>query len=225
MGVKLSRSHVRRCGWLLSGGLALAVTTTPLIGTTSAQAQYGPYTCAPGLVWREAVSGDYVCVTPQWREKTQEENRLGPSLVQPGGGPYGPDTCKPGFVWRETRPSDHVCVHPQVREDVRRGNANAYSGYAHPDQLPKNGTHAWWENATGQLLVHPAHLSFYGWEPGRGYLPRLSNYGDYYGNRAVTPANCQKRDYRYMYVLAVDATTGIVSNAGRVLIPQCLPYY
>ncbi len=224
MRVKFPTSHARRCGWLLSGGLALAVTTAPLSVTSPAQAQYGPYTCTPGLVWREAVSGDRVCVTPQWRDKTREENRLGPSRVQPGGGPYGPDTCKPGFVWRETRPTDHICVPPQSREDARRGNANAYSGYAHPDQLPKNGTAAWWENTRSQLLVNPAHLSFYGWEPSRGYHRQMGTYGDYYGVRAVTPANCQKSDDRYMYVLAVDAATGIVSNAGRVQVPLCLLY-
>ncbi|MER5773802.1 hypothetical protein ABT144_05840 [Streptomyces sp. NPDC002039] len=175
-----------------------------------------------GLVWREAVSSDHVCVSPQWRSKTWEENRIGPSQVQPGGGPYGPDTCKQGFVWRETRPSDHVCVSVQSRTDNRRANGNAYTGYAHPDQLPANGTHAYWTQYGSQLAVSPSHFDFHGWEPARGYQSGMANFGSYYGDRVVTPRECRQSPNRNMYVLAVDETTGIVSNAGRVAVPLCL---
>lgn len=194
-----------------------------LVVASSAQAQYGPYTCVNGLVWREAVPNDFVCVNGPWRTKTQQENAQGPSFRQPGGGPYGPDTCKQGYVWRETRPSDHVCVSAKSgsRKDNRRANRNAYTGYAHPDQLPSNGTSASWENINGKLVVSPSNQVFYAWEPGKGYLRGFGNYGNVYGARAVTPAHCQQSSGRTMYVLAVDEVTGIVSNAGAVKVPLC----
>jgi hypothetical protein len=86
-----------------------------------------PNTCINGMVWREAVPNDFVCVTSSWRKKTKEENVLGPSLRQPRGGPYNLDTCKQGFVWRETQPSDHVCVTPQSRKDNLRINKGDYT--------------------------------------------------------------------------------------------------
>jgi hypothetical protein len=207
---------------------AFVVLTALTLGTlgaaSSAQAQYGPYTCVVGLVWREAVPYDYVCVSPQWRDKTWQENALGPSRRQPGGGPYGPDTCKQGFVWRETRPSDHVCVPPLSRDQNRRPNRTAYTGYAHPDQLPANGTQTWWTGypSGGQLWVRPTHLPFYSWEPGRGYHGALGSYGVVYSEKAVTPRGCRMSNDRSMYVLAVDEVTGVVSNAGRVAVPLCL---
>jgi hypothetical protein len=44
-----------------------------------------------------------------------------------------------------------------------------------------------------------------------------------YGDRAVTPRGCTQSYNRSMYVLAVDETTGVVSNAGRVNVPLCIP--
>lgn len=38
-----------------------------------------PGACLRGFVWREAVPGDHVCVTPQERAAAAEQNRLGPS--------------------------------------------------------------------------------------------------------------------------------------------------
>lgn len=35
---------------------------------------YGPKTCTSGLVWREAFDGDAVCVSPQRRQQTWQEN-------------------------------------------------------------------------------------------------------------------------------------------------------
>lgn len=200
---------------------------------TAAKVDYGPYTCVNGLVWREAVPQDYVCVSPSWRQKTWDENARGASLRQPGGGAYGPDTCKQGAVWRETRPSDHVCVlfQSRSRDDNRRANKGAYAGYAHPEQLPRNATESWWAQqntatTVDQLLVRPAAgMVFYSWEPGRGYVPLTRNLGisSENGGRMVTPPHCQKSSNRSMYVIAVDEVTGVVSNAGRVAFPLCLP--
>ena len=86
---------------------------------------YGPNTCQPGYVWREADGRDYVCVTGAVRSETRLENALAASRVQPGGGPWGPDTCRQGFVWREAYPGDHVCVTGASRTQARQDNAAA----------------------------------------------------------------------------------------------------
>jgi hypothetical protein len=198
---------------------AAILAGTTLAVTPSAQAQYGPYTCANGLVWREAVPNDLVCVNSAWRQKTRDENAIGPSRRQPGGGAYGPDTCRQGYVWRETRPTDHVCVPPRSRSDNRRSNKNAHTGYARPEQLPSNSTSARWDNE--QLLVHPPHLAYYGLEPGKP-LRTFGSYGMVYGARGATPRRCRNAYDRFMIVLAVDEVTGLVSNAGRVNAPLCM---
>jgi hypothetical protein len=40
---------------------------------------YGPNTCLPGFVWREAFGGDVVCVVPARRSAVAQENAFGPS--------------------------------------------------------------------------------------------------------------------------------------------------
>ena len=85
---------------------------------------YGPDTCIQGFVWREAAPGDHVCVTPDIRARTQEENALAASRRQ-GFGAYGPNTCFQGFVWREAFPGDVVCVPPDSRSQASADNAQA----------------------------------------------------------------------------------------------------
>jgi hypothetical protein len=79
--------------------------------------------CEPGFVWRRANGSDRVCVTPEIRAQTQEENRLAASRRSPTGGAYGPNTCLQGYVWREAFPGDAVCVPPPSRDQARRDNA------------------------------------------------------------------------------------------------------
>src|SRR5205807_3367638 len=74
---------------------------------------YGPDTCFPGYVWREASPTDHVCVLPATRAQAAHDNSQAASRVQPGGGPFGPDTCVQGYVWRAAFPGDHVCVTPE----------------------------------------------------------------------------------------------------------------
>jgi hypothetical protein len=74
-------------------------------------------TCSQGFVWREAVAGDHVCVTPAQRDQTQRDNSLAASRLQSDG------SCEQGFVWREATPTDHVCVSPQTRAEVASENA------------------------------------------------------------------------------------------------------
>jgi hypothetical protein len=84
-------------------------------------------TCIQGYVWREAIPGDHVCVTPQLRDQAALENQLADSRRSPSGGDYGRDTCLQGFVWREVVPSDHVCVPPETRDQVWQDNRLAAS--------------------------------------------------------------------------------------------------
>jgi hypothetical protein len=92
-----------------------------------ARLTFGPNTCKPGFVWREADDFDWVCVTPGTRSQTRTDNSLAASRREPGGGPFGPDTCRQGFVWREAFPGDHVCVLPATRSQAAADNAQAQS--------------------------------------------------------------------------------------------------
>lgn len=115
--------------------LALLVV---LAGSTSA-GQAADDRCIQGYVWREAVAGDRVCVTPEVREQAAMDNRLAPRRRQPGGGAYGPDTCRSGFVWREATPSDHVCVTIETRRQTERDNAAAGSRVVRPPPVVRPG--------------------------------------------------------------------------------------
>ncbi len=45
--------------------------------------QFGADTCKAGFVWRDAFSGDHVCVTADVRTQTQQDNTLAPSRTVP----------------------------------------------------------------------------------------------------------------------------------------------
>jgi hypothetical protein len=76
-------------------------------------------------VWREARPGDKVCVTPEVRARTADENRRALTTRSPTGGAYGRDTCRQGFVWREAYPGDVVCVTPASRDAAADDNRRA----------------------------------------------------------------------------------------------------
>lgn len=110
---------------------ALLLSLVPIIGTAcliptnSAQAlPYGPDTCKSGYVWREAIVGDNVCVTPNTRSKTAYENSQAGYRVNPNGA-YGSNTCIQGYVWREAFANDLVCVTPASRAQAQYDNARA----------------------------------------------------------------------------------------------------
>jgi hypothetical protein len=114
--VPLSDHSDGRCGYQIPAG------------TNQGQdLPYGPNTCKQGYVWREAKPSDHVCVTPQTRDETAQENAQGPALKDPNGGAYGPDTCLQGFVWRDAVPDDLVCVTPASRDRAAADNAAAAS--------------------------------------------------------------------------------------------------
>ncbi len=92
---------------------------------------YGPDTCKSGYVWRDAIPGDHVCVTPPRRTLAAQENAIAGSRVDPTG-PYGPNSCKPGFVWREAYSGDVVCVTGARRAEVHQENIDGPSHRVNP---------------------------------------------------------------------------------------------
>ena len=88
--------------------------------------------CLSGFVWREALRGDKVCVTPQIRARTAAENSRAELTREASGGAYGANTCKPGYVWREATRGDLVCVVPAARDQARADNAAAASRRVRP---------------------------------------------------------------------------------------------
>ena len=101
--------------------LSLLISSLSFVSATC----YGPNACLEGWVWREATPTDYVCVTPDIRTQTAQDNAAAKSRVNPKGGPYGPDTCLDGYVWREAYTNDHVCVVPATRTQAANDNAQA----------------------------------------------------------------------------------------------------
>jgi hypothetical protein len=81
--------------------------------------------CLQGYVWRQAYSGDYVCVTPATRAQAAADNAAAVSRVQSGGGAYGQYTCVQGYVWRQVVPDDYTCVTPAVRAEAAYDNSQA----------------------------------------------------------------------------------------------------
>jgi hypothetical protein len=84
-------------------------------------------TCAQGYVWREAFPNDHVCVTPETRSQTANDNSQAATRIDPVDRTYGPDTCIQGYVWREAIPSDHICVLPETRSQTADDNSQAAS--------------------------------------------------------------------------------------------------
>lgn len=112
-------------------GFALSLTISGLSLMSSAQAggAYGPDTCQPGYVWREAYPGDHTCVTPAQRGRAAIDNNQAGNRVSATDRTYGNDTCRQGYVWRESFPGDTACVTPAERARVSRDNARAPGRY------------------------------------------------------------------------------------------------
>ncbi|RZL84962.1 MAG: hypothetical protein EOP32_01560 [Rhodococcus sp. (in: high G+C Gram-positive bacteria)] len=107
---------------------AVLVSGLGLIAAPSASADTGPYgkdTCKQGFVWREAMSNDHVCVSPEQRSQAALDNSLSAEREEPNGGAWGPHTCRQGFVWRVVVANDLVCVTPATRDRVAADNAVA----------------------------------------------------------------------------------------------------
>lgn len=112
----------------LSISLAALAIVLPAPAVAEPDLPYGPDTCIQGLMWREARTGDTVCVTPNFRSRTATEN-ASPDANKDPNGAYGPESCAQGFVWREAFDGDTICVTPAIRSENLAANAAAKSNY------------------------------------------------------------------------------------------------
>ncbi len=119
-------------------------SATAVSGTPAAAADPPAPACKPGFVWRAARPGDAVCVTPETRDKTAQQNAAAAQNVQPGGG----NTCKSGFVWRNAYPGDAVCVTPDVRDQAAADNQAATSR-----TVANSGTCQKWRGVTDEVIL------------------------------------------------------------------------
>jgi hypothetical protein len=101
-----------------------AAATLALVAPSPAQAAPAADICVSGYVWRDAVAGDRVCVTPQTRSQAWYDNSQAHLRRNPYGA-YGPYTCISGYVWRTVVPSDLVCVLPATRTQAAYDNTQA----------------------------------------------------------------------------------------------------
>ena len=122
--------------------LAALATSLPL----TAQAQP---VCQSGFVWRNAFSGDTICVSVQRRDQVASENSRAASNRNPTGGDFGPNTCRQGFVWRVANPKDEVCVTTASRDRVAQENANPHARVAEAGSAPASQVTDWspWKRA------------------------------------------------------------------------------
>ena len=116
---------------------------------------YGPDTCIQGYVWREARDGDTVCVTPEVRTRTAQENATRSAHKDPNGA-YGPESCAQGFVWREAFDGDTVCVTPEIRSQTKADNSAAQSRYQRNQPQPQAHWTTFWKSSfLDEALMHP----------------------------------------------------------------------
>jgi hypothetical protein len=119
--------------------------------------------CRQGYVWREAFTGDHVCVTPEVRQQTADDNGRDASRRDP----QRPGFCLQGFVWREAGANDHACVTPAARDQARRDKGSAQSRIAGPNDTgsPASGqpdvSVSWRSGSNGSV---PSGAVTGGWE-------------------------------------------------------------
>ena len=123
--------------------------------------------CQQGYVWREAFSGDHVCVTPAVRQQAADDN----SQAAARNDPQRPGFCIQGYVWREANANDHVCVTPATRAQAQADNKAAPGRTAGAFQLdpglPRKGltgpnvTIEWMSGSNGSV---PPRAVLGGWE-------------------------------------------------------------
>jgi hypothetical protein len=164
---------------LVSGAAALAVLAASALGHLPAHAAPAPVgdadTCQQGYVWREAFTGDHVCVTPDVRAQAAYDNAHAAERIDPVNHAYGPDTCIQGFVWRDARPGDHVCVTPAVRAQAAADNAqaaNRLASHAAPVAAPQPAL------ALGLVGKYADQFEFYVRNDGTANADRITISGD-----------------------------------------------
>lgn len=180
---------------VLAYGGAAAVLLAALASGAEVAADpqpYGPDTCAQGYVWREAIPSDHVCVTPDVRTRTQQENATAPGLRDPNGA-YGSNSCKQGYVWRNAFNGDAVCVTPNIRDDVAAENAAASSHLAPQQPAPQQ---------PGQEPAQPSEMMF-----------RATGHGDAYN---IVIDDAKTTETVNAVVLPFTRTEVLTANPGHV---------
>src|SRR5438309_439843 len=99
--------------------------------------------CQSGFVWRNAFSGDTICVSVQRRDQVASENSRAAANRNPAGGDFGPNTCRQGFVWRVANPRDQVCVTSESRDLVAQENGNPHAHVAEAGAAPASQVTDW----------------------------------------------------------------------------------
>lgn len=181
-----------RIGRAITAVLAAAVAGTFLVpASAQATGDYGPDTCLQGWVWREAYTGDHVCVTPATRSQAAADNAQAANRRNPAGGPYGPDTCLQGWVWREARPSDHVCVTPATRGQTSADNGQAANRRASLNVWLTN----WYPspNCHGDTCTTTSDSD----------IPRIKVNGDHFNTGLVTVGVYRRSDNHPLWTTAI----------------------
>lgn len=104
----------------------------------------GADTCNAGFFWRNAFSGDHVCVTPAVRDQVVAENKADAARVDRSGDRSTAnqrlvsrtDNCPAGQVWRLASRTDHVCVTSAAAAQTASDNAAAASRFNPQCKLP-----------------------------------------------------------------------------------------
>ncbi|OBC15809.1 hypothetical protein A5784_27300 [Mycobacterium sp. 852013-50091_SCH5140682] len=128
----------------LTRSAAAAVIGTAVVIPVPAAADplpFGPDTCIQGYVWREARTGDTVCVTPDERSTVLQQNS-NPGAHKDPNGASGPQSCAQGYVWREAFDGDTICVTPDFRQQMLNDNAAAASRKQATQPVPTPGASA-----------------------------------------------------------------------------------
>ena len=106
------------CNWIVGAQTPACDITAKSQSFTGHLTNLGQtVSCPAGLVWRQAVPSDHLCVAPQIRAEVQRDNAAALSRKAPGS-----DKCLPGFVWRQAVAGDHVCVPAASRDRIRAVN-------------------------------------------------------------------------------------------------------
>jgi hypothetical protein len=103
----------------------LVLPSVPTLPTPAGTIGLAGVPCITGYVWRQAYSGDYVCVTAAQRSLAAADNAAAQGRIESGGGACGPYTCQQGYVWRQVVPDDYACVTPAERAQAAADNAQA----------------------------------------------------------------------------------------------------
>ena len=150
--------------------IAGAVTLTAMTPAVADPLPYGPDTCVQGFVWREARSGDTVCVTPGVRDAIAAQNANAGANRDPSQA-YGPESCSQGYVWREAFDGDTICVTPAVRSATLADNAAAGSRKQANAPLPTTTSAP---PAGGRVVFEvtgPGEVFNIVTDPDRGFVP------------------------------------------------------